>query len=104
MVRGYSSLSYIRKYAFDVIKVDRCFIEGIANNEADKNLVHAAIAMAHSLGLTVIAEGVENEEQLLILEELKCDYVQGFLFSKPIRQSELLSLSPCSYTNNINSD
>lgn len=102
--KGYSSLSYIRKYAFDVIKVDRCFIEGIANNEADKNLVHAAIAMAHSLGLTVIAEGVENQEQLLILEELKCDYVQGFLFSKPIRQSELLSLSPYSYTNNINSD
>jgi diguanylate cyclase (GGDEF)-like protein/PAS domain S-box-containing protein len=100
--KGYSSLSYLRKYSFDVIKVDRSFIDGIANNEADKHLVKAAIAMAHSLGLKVIAEGVENEDQLYILEELKCDSVQGFLFSKPMRKNELLELPPYFYNANKN--
>ena len=99
---GYSSLSYLRKYSFDVIKVDRSFIDGIANDDADKNLVSAAIAMAHSLGLKVIAEGVEDEDQLYMLKQLKCDCVQGFLFSRPIAESELLKLPPHIYNTNKN--
>lgn len=90
---GYSSLSYLREYNFDVIKVDQSFIRDIAEDSADKDLVNAAIAMAHSLGLKVVAEGVENEEQLFILEELNCDYIQGFYFSKPLPEKELFLFS-----------
>lgn len=90
---GYSSLSYLRQYSFDVLKVDRSFISGIADDSADRNLVNAAISMAHSLGMKVVAEGVETEEQMYILEELNCDYVQGFLFSKPLPVKELYKFS-----------
>ncbi len=90
---GYSSLSYLRQYSFDVLKVDRSFISGIADESADRDLVNAAISMAHSLGMKVVAEGVETEEQLYILDELNCDYVQGFLFSKPLPVKELYKFS-----------
>ncbi len=87
---GYSSLSYLRQYAFDVLKIDRSFINGITLNKEDCDLVKATIAMAHSLGLTVVAEGVEQEEQLTLLNKLDCDYVQGFFFSKPIPANEMI--------------
>jgi diguanylate cyclase (GGDEF)-like protein/PAS domain S-box-containing protein len=87
---GYSSLSYLRQYAFDVLKIDRSFINGITVNKEDCDLVKATIAMAHSLGLAVVAEGVELEEQLSLLNILNCDYVQGFYFSKPITASEMI--------------
>ncbi|MFQ3250248.1 MAG: diguanylate cyclase (GGDEF)-like protein [Glaciecola sp.] len=87
---GYSSLSYLRQYAFDVLKIDRSFINGITLNKEDCDLVKATIAMAHSLGLTVVAEGVEQEEQLTLLNKLDCDYVQGFFFSKPIPANEMM--------------
>ena len=87
---GYSSLSYLREFSFDALKIDRSFINGIAGQSTDRDLVKATIAMAHSLGLQVIAEGVETKEQLLILEELKCDYVQGYYFSRPIPKNKLL--------------
>jgi diguanylate cyclase (GGDEF)-like protein/PAS domain S-box-containing protein len=90
---GYSSLSYLRQYSFDVLKVDRSFINGIADESADRDLVNATIAMAHSLGLKVVAEGVENEEQLFILNEFNCDYVQGFYFSKPIPEKEFFEFA-----------
>ncbi|AZQ83080.1 bifunctional diguanylate cyclase/phosphodiesterase [Colwellia sp. Arc7-635] len=90
---GYSSLSYLRQYPFDVLKIDRSFINGITINKADCDLVKAAIAMSHSLGLTVIAEGVETKEQLQLLERLGCDIVQGYYFSKPIPAVQLLEFS-----------
>ena len=90
---GYSSLSYLRQYPFDVLKIDRSFINGITINKADCDLVKAAIAMSHSLGLTVIAEGVETKEQLQLLERLGCDIVQGYYFSKPIPAVKLLEFS-----------
>ncbi|XPF92609.1 EAL domain-containing protein [Colwellia sp. RE-S-Sl-9] len=90
---GYSSLSYLRQYAFDVIKIDRSFIHDITINKEDRVLVKATIAMAHSLGLVVVAEGVEMHEQLTILDELGCDYVQGYYFSKPVPAQQLLALS-----------
>jgi diguanylate cyclase (GGDEF)-like protein/PAS domain S-box-containing protein len=90
---GYSSLSYLREYAFDVLKIDQSFIHGIPMNIADCNLVEATIAMAHSLGLSVVAEGVETKEQLSLLNEFKCDLVQGYYFSKPIPASKLLDFS-----------
>lgn len=90
---GYSSLSYLRQYAFDVLKIDRSFISGITINKEDCDLVKATIAMAHSLGLSVVAEGVEMQEQLALLDTLGCDCVQGYYFSKPIPAQELMVFS-----------
>ena len=81
---GYSSLSYLRQYSFDVLKIDRSFISGITEKKEDLDLVKATIAMAHSLDLSVVAEGVETHEQLFLLDGLGCDLVQGYYFSKPI--------------------
>jgi EAL domain-containing protein (putative c-di-GMP-specific phosphodiesterase class I) len=97
---GYSSLSYLRQYSFDVLKIDKLFINGITLNKADRDLVKASIAMAHSLGLEVVAEGVELDEQLTILNELNCDFVQGFYFSRPIPAKEFLSFFE-SYQNTL---
>jgi diguanylate cyclase (GGDEF)-like protein/PAS domain S-box-containing protein len=89
---GYSSLSYLRQYSFDALKIDRSFIDGITRNNEDFDLVKAVIAMAHSLHLVVLAEGVEMREQLNLLEELGCDYAQGYYFSKPITAKQILEL------------
>ena len=86
---GYSSLSYLRKYPFDVLKIDRSFINDITEDLADRELVNAAIAMAHSLGLKVVAEGVETEEQLALLSAQGCEIAQGYLFSKPVSSEEI---------------
>ncbi|MDO6546253.1 bifunctional diguanylate cyclase/phosphodiesterase [Pseudoalteromonas carrageenovora] len=90
---GYSSLSYLREYPFNVLKIDRSFIDGIVLNNEDCNLVKAIIAMSHSLGLTVVAEGVETKEQHTLLNELGCDFMQGFYFSKPIPAKQFLDFS-----------
>lgn len=90
---GYSSLSYLRQYAFDVLKIDQSFISGIPLNKADSELVNTIIAMAHSLGLTVVAEGVETKEQLTLLAYLGCDLVQGYYFSKPLPAKQLLDFA-----------
>ena len=90
---GYSSLSYLRQYEFDVLKIDKSFINGITDNKADLGLVKATISMAHSLGLTVVAEGVETMEQVAILSKLNCNYLQGYYFSRPIPAKELLEFS-----------
>ena len=81
---GYSSLSYLRNYPFDTLKIDREFITNITEDRADRELVNAAIAMAHSLGLKVVAEGVETPAQLALLTSLGCELAQGYLFSKPL--------------------
>jgi diguanylate cyclase (GGDEF)-like protein/PAS domain S-box-containing protein len=81
---GYSSLNYLRRYPFDALKIDRSFVNDITSDPADRELVNAAIAMAHGLGLKVIAEGVETEEQLSHLTKQGCEMVQGYLFSRPV--------------------
>jgi len=86
---GYSSLSYLRKYPFDVLKIDRSFINDITEDIADRELVNAAIVMAHSLGLKVVAEGVETKEQLALLAAQGCDIAQGYLFSKPVSAKKI---------------
>ncbi|WP_415887328.1 EAL domain-containing protein [Neptuniibacter sp. QD37_6] len=81
---GYSSLSYLRSYPFDTLKIDRSFINDISIDPADLELVYATIDMAHGLGLKVIAEGVETQEQMNLLQKKSCDMAQGYYFSKPV--------------------
>lgn len=81
---GYSSLSYLRKYPFNLLKVDRSFINDLTVDQADYELVNASILMAHGIGLEVVAEGVESESQLNQLRNMQCEYAQGFLFSRAI--------------------
>jgi diguanylate cyclase (GGDEF)-like protein/PAS domain S-box-containing protein len=81
---GYSALSYLKSYPFDSLKIDRSFIKDVMTETEDAALVTAIITMAHSLGLKVIGEGVENSAQLNFLQSKNCDYVQGYFFSKPI--------------------
>jgi diguanylate cyclase (GGDEF)-like protein/PAS domain S-box-containing protein len=81
---GYSSLSYLRSFPLDTLKVDRAFIRDLTTNDEDKSLATAIIAMAQSLNLRVVAEGIELQEQASFLLEKSCDEFQGFLFSKPI--------------------
>lgn len=90
---GYSSLGYLRNFSFDVLKIDRSFVQGITSNKADYDLVKATIAMAHSLGLSVVAEGVETKDQLLMIQGLGCQVVQGFYYSKPLSAQNLLEYS-----------
>ena len=89
---GYSSLSYLRNYPFDILKIDRSFIDDVPMDEADRELVNATIAMAHGLGLKVVAEGVETRGQLDYLKAQGCDYAQGYLFSSAVPGEEIPSL------------
>jgi diguanylate cyclase (GGDEF)-like protein len=87
---GYSSMAYLKTLPLDIIKVDRSFIKDIPQDDSDVQITKAILALSHSLGYTVIAEGVETEEQLEVLQGLSCDVVQGYYFSKPLPADELL--------------
>ena len=89
---GYSSLSYLRQYPFDVLKIDRSFINDISETTSENKLIDAAIAMAHGLGLEVVAEGIETTHQSAYLRDRGCDYAQGYLFSKPVKTDEMENL------------
>ncbi len=87
---GYSSLSYLKHFPLDYLKIDRSFVRDVEHDRDDAALTNAIITMAHGLGLRVIAEGIENVTQLVILRAQLCDIAQGFLFSKPIPASDVL--------------
>ncbi|MDH1264143.1 EAL domain-containing protein [Pseudomonas sp. GD03944] len=87
---GYSSLSYLKKFPIDVIKIDRSFIKDIPENQDDKEITSAVIAMAHNLKLKVVAEGIETAAQLSFLRRQQCDIGQGYLFDRPIAGRELM--------------
>ena len=89
---GYSALSYLKKFNIDYIKIDRSFVMNIEVDDYNRILCETIIGMSHKLGMKVIAEGVENEQQKQILLKAKCDYGQGYLFSKPITAEHLIKL------------
>lgn len=86
---GYSSLYHLKKFPFDKLKIDQSFIQDLASENDDTKLVSATVALAHGLGLKVIAEGIEKDSQLHILIDETCDYGQGYLFSRPVPTKEL---------------
>ena len=89
---GYSSLAYLKRFPIDTLKIDQSFVSDIGTNADDSAIASAVIAMAHGLGLRVVAEGVEREEQLDFLRRQRCDHYQGFLFSRPLAAEEFGAL------------
>ena len=91
---GYSSLAYLKRFPINTLKIDKAFIDDIAKASQDKYMTQSIITIAHNLGLKVVAEGVEDEDQLSILRQFECEMLQGYLYSKPLsatRFEKLLS-------------
>ena len=86
---GYSSLSCLKRFPISELKIDRSFVAGIAQNSDDAAIVRGTIALAHGMGMTVVAEGVENEAQLAFLAGHSCDIAQGYHFARPLRADEI---------------
>ena len=86
---GYSSLSYLRKFPIDAIKIDQSFVRQITAIPPETTIVTAVISMGRSLGLRVIAEGVETQEELSFLEAHQCDEAQGYYFNRPVPPEQL---------------
>lgn len=89
---GYSSLSYLQNLPVDTVKIDKSFIDTVAADPMQRRFVHSIIHMAHGQNLRVTAEGVETPEQLQVLRECQCDYVQGYLYSEPIPDEAAIAL------------
>ncbi len=87
---GYSSLSYLKRFPIDVVKLDRTFVEGVVTDPVDHEIANAVIRLAGALGMTTVAEGVENETQRRMLAQLGCPLMQGFLTSRPLPSQEFL--------------
>jgi diguanylate cyclase (GGDEF)-like protein len=89
---GYSSLAYLTRFPLSALKIDRSFVRDMTRDKSDATIVRTIIEMAHSLGFTVVAEGVEGEEQANLLQLLRCEQAQGYLFSEPMPVQELIRL------------
>jgi EAL domain-containing protein (putative c-di-GMP-specific phosphodiesterase class I) len=87
--RGYCSLSYLRNFPFDKIKIDRLFIADIDRDEGTRGIVETIVNLGTTLGMTTVAEGIENFEQLQVMRSLGCEQAQGFYFSPAVPGSEV---------------
>ncbi len=90
---GFSSLSYLRKFPLDALKIDKSFVDDLTTSPEDAVIVASVVNLAHALGLEVVAEGVEDENQLAALEATACDLFQGFLFSAALGPSEFADMA-----------
>lgn len=89
---GYSSFNYLTQIPIDTLKIDKSFIDGICSNEKDRCIADSIINLAHKMDISVVAEGVEDNEQLQILQNQFCDTLQGYLFSKPLNSTDFIEL------------
>jgi EAL domain-containing protein (putative c-di-GMP-specific phosphodiesterase class I) len=89
---GYSSLAYLKRFSIDCLKIDRVFVQNLETNASDEVLVEAVIAMAHKLGIKVVAEGIETEGQHNMLAKMGCDYGQGYWYSIPVPAADFEKL------------
>ena len=89
---GYSSLGYLRRLPVDMLKIDQSFVHGIPESKEDALIAQAIIAMARSLNLSLVVEGIENARQLRFFRQQGCDIVQGYLFSEPVNAAEMLKI------------
>ncbi len=92
---GHSSLSYLHRFSFDVLKIDRSFVSGIDRMASHQNLTRSISRLALDLGMTTVAEGIENQQELEMVREIGCDYGQGYLFSKPLPAPQAEKLLDC---------
>ncbi len=89
---GFSSLSYIRQFSLDMLKIDKSFVAGIVEEPDDHAIVEHVVGLARALGLVTVAEGVESSEQLRLLQLLRCDRAQGFWFSPPVPPTAIAAM------------
>jgi EAL domain-containing protein (putative c-di-GMP-specific phosphodiesterase class I) len=89
---GYSSLSYLHRFPVNTLKIDRSFIGRMRKGDENAEIVRTICTLANNLGMEVVAEGVETREQLELLQSLKCQYGQGFLFSRPVSAEKATDL------------
>ena len=86
---GYSSLSLLQKFPIQCVKIDRAFVQDITTEEGTRNLVRTIIAMANALGADIVAEGIENKDQLTVLASMRCNKAQGYFISRPISVADV---------------
>ena len=98
---GYSSLSYLRNYPVDTLKIDGCFIEDLETNKSSRGIISSTISLGHSLGMNLVAEGVETREQLEFLKNNNCDLVQGHFHSRPLLPDEVTPYLQASKHSNV---
>jgi EAL domain-containing protein (putative c-di-GMP-specific phosphodiesterase class I) len=86
---GYSSLTYLRRFPVSALKIDRAFVAGLGHSDEDEAIVLAMVRLAHALGIEVVAEGVESDVQLTRLQDIGCDFAQGYLLQVPLPADQL---------------
>ena len=91
---GFSSIGYLRQFPFDILKVDRSFVRDLGINSTANALVQSLVSLGDAMDLSVIAEGIENEDQLKLLRLVQCEYLQGFLISRPLPAAILARPDP----------
>ena len=94
---GYSSLSYFERFTFDKVKIDQAFIRNITSSRSSQAIVRAVIGLGQSLGMAIVAEGIETAEQHRVLVEAGCTHLQGFLFSRPVEACRIDEMIQSSY-------